>query len=173
MSLYLLLILEGKLSFRYGNCLCAALFWYILSRIASCKITCALPLYGDRSPRMNPSEKKVNPGEGCERVKKKKLCVCVHTHMCSWEGRGEEKERSGKKEIRIPRNMRNYGRKSWYYCQLKDASLAQNKLSCFKFHNSFVKVGSNKKTVTDSLSLNHCKWRESRSPILLSQRSWI
>ena len=173
LSLYLLLILEGKLSFCYGNCLCAALFWYIFSRIASCKITYALPSCGDRSPRMNPSEKKVNPGEGCERVKKKNcVCVCIHAHvLLRREGRG--KERSGKKEIRIPRNMRNYGRKSWYYCQLKDASLAQNNLSCFKFHNSFVKVGSNKKTVTDSLSLNHCKWRESRSPILLSQRSWI
>ena len=125
---------------------------------------------------MNPSERKVNPGEGCERVKKKKKnnCVCVyvcaHAHMLMRrEGRGQE--RSGKKEIRIPRNMRNYGRKRWHYCQLRDASLTQNKLSCFKFCNSFVKVGSNKKTVTDSLSLNHCKWRESRSPILLSQRS--
>ena len=127
---------------------------------------------------MNPSERKVSSGEGYERVKKKKVCVCVyvcaHAHMLMRrEQRGQE--RSGKKEIRIPRNMRNYGRKSWHYCQLRDTSLTQNnkttQLSCFKFCNSFVKVGSNKKTVTDSLSLNHCKWRESRSPILLSQRS--
>lgn len=116
---------------------------------------------------MNPLERKINPGEACERVKIT-VCVCARTHvLMRREGRGQEG--SGKK-IRIPRNMRNYGRKSWYYCQLKDASLTQNKLSYFKFHNSFVKVGSNKKTVTDSLSLNHCKWRESRSPILLSQR---
>lgn len=90
------------------------------------------------------------------------VCVCAHTRTHEKRGRGQ----GGKwKKDQNPRNMRNYGRKSWYYCQLKDASLTQNKLSYFKFHNSFVKVGSNKKTVTDlPLSLNHCKWRESRFP---------
>lgn len=40
---------------------------------------------------MNPSEKKVNPGEGCERVKKKKtVCVCAHAHvLMRREGRGK------------------------------------------------------------------------------------
>ena len=91
-------------------------------------------------PRMNPSERKVNLGEWWERVKKSVcasvcVCVCVCVFVCvrereREEGRGQEGR--GKKEIRIPRNMRNYRRKfKLVFChwQLKDASLIQNKLS--------------------------------------------
>ena len=51
---------------------------------------------------MNPSEKKVNPGEGCERVKKKKLCVCARTHTCAREKGGERKGEKWKKGDQNP-----------------------------------------------------------------------
>lgn len=51
---------------------------------------------------MNPSEKKVNPGEGCERVKKKKLCVCVYTRTRTLEKGGERKGEKWKKGDQNP-----------------------------------------------------------------------